>query len=227
MKPKDSIPYLCPMRIARLIFFLWLTPLCGDSQSTIPDVIPAIFDTILFNNGKVMVAQVVDSSAGTITITKLNSRKHKKIEIDKEEVFSIRYGKTGKEEVLYVYDTLIGHDYTVEEARKFIAGEQDAQRGYHAVGVSAAAFTIGFASGVVFGSAISLAPPFLFAGIMTYPTVRVRHKSVHDIKNTGSDSYLEGYDITARRKRTLHSFVWSGIGLAAGLVAHFVLLNNP
>ncbi len=227
MKPKDSIPYLCPMRIAGLILFLGLLPLYADSQPTIPDVIPATPDTVLFNNGKVMAARVVDSSAGTITIEKLNSHKHKKIEIDREEVFSIRYGKTGKEEVLYVYDTLVGHDYTVEEARKFIAGEQDAQKGYHAIGVSIAAFAIGFGSGTAFGSAISFGPPFLFAGIMAYPTIRVRHKSVHDMKNIGSDSYLEGYDITARRKRTLHSFVWSGIGLAAGLVAHFVLINNP
>jgi hypothetical protein len=214
------------MRIAVFVFFMWGLPLFADSQSTIPDVIRNTPDTVLFNNGKVLAVHVVDSSAATITIEKLNSHKHKKIEIDKEEVFSVRYGKSGKEEVYYVYDTLVEHDYTVEEARRFIAGEQDAQRGYHAIGVSIAAFSIGFGSGVAFGSAFSFGPPFLFAGIMTYPTVRVKHKSVHDMKNASSDSYLEGYDITARRKRTLHSFVWSGIGLAAGMIAHFVLLNN-
>ena len=212
------------MRIAITLFFLCLLPLYGYSQDTAKPVAP---DTILLNNGKIIITQVTDtSSPSVITILKPGSRKHKKIELEREDIFSVKYAKTGKEDIYYIYDTLVGHDFTVDDARKFIAGEQDARRGFHAVGVSIAAFSIGFASGAYFGSDISFFPPFMYAGIMTYPVIHVRHKSVRDMKNVTVDAYLFGYDEVARQKRTLHSFVWGGIGLAAGLITNLILNNN-
>jgi hypothetical protein len=183
-------------------------------------------DTILLNNGKVLITQVVDTIGENITVLNPKSRKHKKIEINKEGVFSIKFGSTGKEDVLYIYDTLVGHDFTVDDARKFIAGEQDAIRGYHAVGVSIAAFAIGFVSGDYEGSFFGAFPPFLFDGIMTYPAIHVRHKSVRDMKIANTDPYLYGYYLAASSKRMLHSFLWSGIGLVTGLATNFIFVNN-
>jgi len=213
------------MRAFITAFFVLFICSFGYSQTaTTP---PAGVDTILLNNGKVLATQVIDTIGENITIMKPNSRKHKKVEISKEAIFSVRFASNGKEEVYYTYDTLINHDYTVADARKFIEGEQDAQKGYHALPASIMAFSVGFAAGTVFGSSlISLGPPFLFAGVMTYPRIKVRHKSVKNLSNGTSDPYLFGYDSTARRKRTLHSFVYGGLGIIFGAILNGILNNN-
>ncbi|HXP50207.1 MAG TPA: hypothetical protein VN922_09650 [Bacteroidia bacterium] len=211
------------MKVSASIFFFLFLSISAFNQSSPQKV---VLDTILLNNGNVVATHVVDTLGGTITIEKPNSRKHKKTEIDKEEVFSIRFGSTGKEEIFYIYDTLTGNDFSIEDARKFIAGEQDAQRGFHAVGVSVAAFAIGFASGAYEGNFFAAGPPFFFDGIMTYPAIHVRRKKVRDVKIANTDPYLYGYYMTASRKRMLHSFLWSGIGLAAGLIVNFTVINK-
>jgi hypothetical protein len=211
------------MKVSISIIFVFFLSGAVYSQSDIAKVIP---DTVLLNNGKVLVTQVVDTVGMNITVIDPKSRKHKKIDIDKEGVFSIKFGSTGKEDVYYIYDTLIGHDFTVDDARKFIAGEQDAERGFHAVGVSIAAFTVGFVSGAYEGNFFAAGPPFLFDGIMTYPAIRVRHKSVSDIKIANTDPYLYGYYLTASSRRMVRSFLWSGIGLVSGLVVNFVFISK-
>ena len=212
------------MRIAIAFFFLFILPFYGYSQDSRELVAP---DTILLNNGKIIITQVTEtSSPSVITIIKPGSRKHKKIEIDREDIFSVKYAKTGKEDIYYIYDTLVGHDFTVEDARKFIAGEQDAQKGFHAVGISVTAFVIGFASGDYEGNFFAAVPPFFFEGITSYPVIRVRHKGVRDIKIANTDPYLYGYYLAASGKRMLHSFLWSGIGLVSGLAANFIFDNR-
>lgn len=183
-------------------------------------------DSILLNGGRYVVAHITDTNGFSVEITKLHSRKHKKREILKENIFSIKYGATGKESVFYIYDTLIGNDFTVAEARQFIAGEQDAQRGYHALGTSAAAFVIGTISGSL-GTFYAIAPPFAFAGFMSYNYVRIRHKSVKNMENVKHDAYLQGYSLVARKKRTLRAMLWGGIGMIAGTFLHNIYHINP
>lgn len=186
----------------------------------------ATLDTVLLNSGRTVIGQVTDTTGIDITVTDFHKKKHKKVEIPKEGVFSIRFASTGREEVFYIYDTLVGNDFTVDDARKFIAGEQDAQRGFHAVGASIGAFAVGFASGAAIGSFFAFGPPFLYDGIMTYPEIHVRHKTVSNIQIANTDPYLYGYYLVASRKRMLHSFLWSGIGVVSGLIVNQVLINN-
>ncbi len=211
-------------KIVLFLVFSFCTSL-GYTQTNstiIPSDIP---DTVLLNNGKVLIAHVVDTIGYSIQVSKAHSRKHKKFEIDKEDIFQITFGRSGKQVVLYFYDTLIGNDMTVEEARRFIAGEQDAEHGYHAFGTSAASFAVGTASGIV-GSFFALAPPFVFAGFMSYNYVKIRHKSVKHLENVHHDSYLYGYALVARRKRTLRAMLWGGIGVVVGTVIHYAIINN-
>lgn len=205
------------MRVSLIVFLFTCLPFFGFSQDK-PD-------TLLFNTGKVLVARVTDTSGDKITIEKPNSTKHKKIELDRSEVFSIRYGATGKEVVIYTYDTLTGNDFTIPEARMFIAGEQDAQKGFRAIGTSIGAFFIGTASGVTGASFFVLGPPFLYSGLMAYPRIRIPHRSVKNLENVKSDAYLYGYDNTARKKRVLRSLLWGGVGLVVGLTVHFTYPN--
>jgi hypothetical protein len=208
------------------LFFIVLTSSAQLAPNVDPERAPQPLDTILLNNGKILITQVVDTVGEMVTVIKPNSHKHKKVEIDKEGIFSIRFGSTGKEDMFYTYDTLVGHDYKVDEARKFIEGEQDAQHGFHAVGISIISFTVGVASGATLGGILGLAPPFTLSGFITYPRIKVRHKSVRNKANGTNDAYLYGYDITARRKRTLHSFLWGGIGTIIGIIIHPSIINQ-
>ena len=213
------------MRTFLIAFFftcLSLWAFAQDNTKPAESVTPN--DSILFNNGKVLETHVIDTTGDKVTIEKPNSSKHKKIEIDRENIFSVRYGSNHKEVVMYIYDTLTGHDFTVADARLFIAGEQDAQKGYHPVPTSMMAFAIGAASGLTGtgNSFFVLLPPIVFSGIVSIPRIHIRHKSVANVENVKHDPYLYGYDNTARRKRTLRSLVWGGIGVAAGL-AYFLI----
>jgi hypothetical protein len=188
-------------------------------------------DTILFNSGQVLATHVLDTFGDKVTVENPNSSSHKKKEIERSNIFSIRYANTHKEIVFYVYDSLIGNDFTVQDARLFIAGEQDARRGFHAVGTSIGAFIIGFASSYIgyFGASFFVfVPPFLYSGVMAYPRVYIRHKCVSNLNCVKSDAYLYGYDNTARRRRVLRSLLWGTAGLVTGYLAHaFAAVNEP
>ncbi|NNM94305.1 MAG: hypothetical protein HKL88_02440 [Bacteroidia bacterium] len=210
------------MRNAITVLLIIAAAFGACAQNTSADAAkPAAPDTIYFVNGDQIAAYVIDTSGDKITFEKQTSKKHKKIETDMENVFSIRYGSTGKEIMVYNYDTLIGNDYTVADARLFIAGERDAQRGYHCRGLSAAAFAIGVASGITGASLFVLLPPYVFTGIVNHTRVHVRHKSVTQLDNATRDPYLYGYAEVARRKRTLRTLLWGGTGVAIGFVLHF------
>jgi hypothetical protein len=183
-------------------------------------------DTILYNNGKILLAHVLDTSSDKIEIEKPNSSKHKKIEIDRSAVFSIRYGSTGKEVLVYVYDTLIGNDFTIAEARMFIAGEQDAQDGFHATGTTVGAFLLGTAAGMTGVSIFSFGPPLFYSGLMAYPRIKISHKSVKNLNNVKSDPYLYGYDSVGRRKRVIKSLFWGSIGLIVGFIVNLQVLSK-
>jgi hypothetical protein len=214
------------MRIAVIILFVGGTTLSCVAQNALTSTAATnIPDTVLLNNGKVIISRITDTAGLSVELIKPHSHKHKKIEIDKENIFQITFGNTGKREVFYIYDTLIGNDLTVDEAKRFIEGEQDAERGFHALGTSAAAFAVGTGSGVI-GSFLGLAPSFLFAGFMSYKYVKIRHHSVRNMENVGHDGYLYGYAFVARRKRTSRALLWGGIGIVVGTIIHSIFLGN-
>jgi hypothetical protein len=216
-KRKIKFRYIL-LSIFHFSFFIYTS---AQSNNTIPQ--GSIPDTVLLNTGKTVITHVTDTIGFSVQMMKPH-RKHKKIEIDKDNIFQITFGSSGKCVVLYIYDTLIGNDLTVDEARRFIAGEQDAERGYHAFGTSAAAFAVGAGSGIV-GSFFALAPPFAFAGFMSYKYVKIRHHSVKNIDNVHHDGYLYGYSMVARRKRTLRALLWGGIGVVVGTTLHYTVFG--
>ena len=148
------------------------------------------------------------------------------MEIDRNAVFSIRYGNSGKEVMVYTYDTLTGNDFTIPEARMFIAGEQDAQRGFHATGTTIGSFLVGAAAGITGVSFFVFGPPLLYTGLMAYPRIKISHKSVKNLNDVKSDPYLYGYDSVGRRKRVIKSLIWSSIGLVIGIVINLHYIQN-
>ena len=209
------------------VFLLFLTlSFCIYGQNNQQLSTPA--DTVLLNNGRVIATHIIDTLGSTITVEKPNSKKHKKIEIDKEDVFSLRYGSTGKEVVIYIYDTLTDHDFTVDEARLFIAGERDAQQGFHALGSTIGGFAIGAATGLAGGTNdffLVFLPSLIYTGVLSYPRVHINHKVVSNQEYVTHDPYLWGYDNTARRKRTLRALIWGGIGVVVGATLNAIFVK--
>src|SRR6187401_1849194 len=99
--------------------------------------------TLLLINGKTIPFKLIESN-GYDLVYRTPAPKNKLKKIDPERVFSIQY-IDGSERVIFQRDTLDPLEFTVEEMRLFIKGEQDADRLYHnnlnKVG--------GFAAGVV------------------------------------------------------------------------------
>jgi hypothetical protein len=216
------------MRTILALFFSTFISLCVCGQNNQQLNTKVAPDTVLFNNGKVISTRILDTNGSKITIEKPKSSGHKKIELDKENVFSIRYGSNGKEIVEYIYDTLTSHDFTVDEARLFIAGEQDARRGYRPTWTSLIGFAFGATIGFEGGPGdffFVFIPSLAYTGVLSYPRIHIRHKSVTNLSNVKHDPYLYGYDNVARGRRTIRSLIWGCAGVIVGVALHAIFIK--
>ncbi|MBL7882735.1 MAG: hypothetical protein JNL69_01600 [Bacteroidia bacterium] len=179
-------------------------------------------DTVLLLNGTVIISTVVDTTNGVLTI-KNKKNPNKNHVIDNERVFSIR--NSSGENIIYTYDTLIGNEFTVEEMRYFIKGEQDAEKGFKAYGSLYGNLALGIASGLT-GSFFCPIPPFAFVALSGLPKVKIKHKTVSNLEYLKQDPYLMGYERVARKKRKVQSLIGGGVGLAVGLGTWGVLKST-
>ncbi len=118
-------------------------------------------DTLILISGKIIVVKAVDLKDYTIAYRPIE-KDAKLRTIDPEKVFSIKY-RDGSERVIYRSDSLDPIDFSVNDMRLFIKGEQDAREFFRNRPIQ----VLGFASGVVsgmFGFYGILGPP-LFATV--------------------------------------------------------------
>lgn len=170
-------------------------------------------DTLLLLNGDVVIGTVLDTTNGSISLINPKNAK-KNIVIENDRIFSIK-NKKG-ENFIYVYDTVIGNEFTIDEMRYFIYGEQDADKKFKARGTMALGFLVGSLSGLT-GSFLCPIPPFAFTALCGIPKVKIKHETVSNLDYLKHDSYLMGYERVARKKRKLKSLIGGGAGLIAGL----------
>lgn len=179
-------------------------------------------DTILLLNGGVVIGTVIDTLNGVTTIKNpKDSTKNELIENDR--IFSIT--NASGESIMYVYDTILGNEFTIDEMRYFILGEQDAEKGFKAKGAFWGNMLLGAAGGVT-GSFLCPIPPFAFTALSGLPRVKVKSSSVSNIDYIKHDTYIMGYERVARKKRKLGSLVGGGVGIGVGLGTYFILKAN-
>ncbi len=176
-------------------------------------------DTILLLNGAIIISEVVDTTNG-VTIIRDTKKPGRNIVIENDRIFSIK--NTSGEHVMYVYDTIIGNEFTEEEMRYFIKGEQDAEKGFKARGALYGNLALGLASGVT-GSFFCPIPPFAFIAMSGLPKVRIKHSTVSNIEYLKQEAYIMGYERVARKKRKFQSMIGGGAGLVVGLGTFGVL----
>ena len=176
-------------------------------------------DTILLLNGAVVIGTVIDTTNG-ITSLKNPKDSTKNIIIENDRIFSIT--NSNGESIMYVYDTIIGNEFTIDEMRYFILGEQDAERGFKAKGAFWGNALIGAAGGVT-GLFLAPIPVFAFVAMSGLPKVKIKASSVTNSEYIKHDSYLMGYERVARKKRKISSLIGGGIGLGVGFGTYFIL----
>lgn len=176
-------------------------------------------DTLILLNGNVLVAEVIDTTNGVTSIKDPKNAK-KNFIIENDRIFSIT-DSTG-EHVMYVYDTVIGNEFTIPEMRYFIYGEQDAEKGFKARGALFGNMALGAAAGVT-GYFLCPLPPFAFTALSGMPKVKIKQSTVSNLEYLKQDAYLMGYERVARKKRKIRSLIGGGIGLGVGLGTFFVL----
>jgi hypothetical protein len=176
-------------------------------------------DTLVLLNGDVVFCSVIDTTNGVTSIVNPKNPK-KNIIIENDRIFSIKNEKG--ESIMYVYDTVIGNEFTIDEMRYFILGERDADKNYKAHGTMALGVLIGTLSGFT-GSFLSPIPPFAFTALCGLPKVKIKPETVSNPDFLKQDPYLMGYERVARKKRKLQSLIGGGIGLVAGLGTYGIL----
>jgi hypothetical protein len=195
--------------IAFLFFLTGTAAFCQDSTV----IFQGNNDTVILMNGDVVICTIIDTTEGLTSIRNPKNPK-KNITLENDRIFSIR-NKDG-ERIVYTYDTVIGNEFTVDEMRYFIYGEQDADRNFKANGCLAIGAAVGVLSGIT-GSFFCPIPPFAFTALSGLPKVKIKPSSVSNPEYLKHDSYLMGFERVARKKRKLKSLIGGGVGLVVGI----------
>jgi len=183
-------------------------------------------DKIILLSGKVLDhIQVTTSTDIQVKYVDYNSKKKQERFIDKYRIFSVQYGD-GTEELIYEYDTLMENDFTIEEMRYFIKGEQDAMRYYHPRANTIAAGILAVAGGYVFANSILLVPvPFVSTVVASLPRVKIKPEKTSDPRLLAQPTYIRGYERVAKSHKIQNALKGSLVGLLVGAGSYYLLIN--
>lgn len=149
-----------------------------------------------------------------------------------QDVFSVTYGETGKEVVVYSPDTMglfvidsIHPDveYTVVEMRRYLQGRTDGKNHKAPFATVGGVAVGGVASflGAFYGPLL----PAAYVLIVSATQPRVREKYVSNPQLIGDEAYEDGYIKSARRKKIKNIVISSMTTLAIGVATLTVVLN--
>lgn len=147
-------------------------------------------------------------------------------QIDREDVFSFT-PENGPEKLYYFYDEGRGNLATEEEMRAYVIGERDARFGVTGRAWFYSGIAVGFATGYASRtSVLALAVPPIFALGARIPVVKIKEKTIQDLKYKYNDDYAAGYESQARSKFTREALKGSVIGTVLGLITYVIVDNN-
>jgi hypothetical protein len=198
-----------PMKKGSLFLLLAFSALSLSAQETI---------TLL--NGKVISASRVKIDDFSISYSKDTAGGFRRI--DNYRVFSVTKSD-GSETVVYRKDSEDSLDFTPEQMRLFIQGEQEADRyfkGYFNQGV-------GFSLGAVVAAPLGLSfglflvPP-IYSTVVGSFSPNMKRAKVSDPSLRQIQEFSEGYQKKVRDKKIRQSFVAGMIGFAMGFTYHAI-----
>jgi len=197
------------MRLSFLLFILMLS----NSLSA--------QDELLLMNGKKFKGLAIDTTSTKLAIQLDHKKDKKKIKsFYRDEVFSIRFKDSG-EQVYFQYDPLYENSYTIDQMRLVVAGKSDALYRYKTKWIIPTGLVVGAASAYFLeGSVFTLIVPIIYTGLVQIPVVKIQKESITSNAFIGDEFYLEGYNRSARLKRTKQALLSSLVGVIAGFAIY-------
>jgi hypothetical protein len=202
--------------IRRTVGFLWVLLVLGASFSNAQE-------KIIFLNGDSDSLHVLDTSGAKIRCQYISKGKNKDVIYNREDIFSIVY-PNNREVVFYRSDSLSEDNFrTEEEMRSYIAGERDAIKGYSSGLTAWGCGLVGVASGVFIPPFLSPIVPAVYTSLVSSRYVKIKRRNVSEKRFLTDSNYISGYERTARGYRVQRAVLGTGIGLALGISAVFLI----
>jgi hypothetical protein len=195
------------MKLLAVIFLVFVSVQCSAQ------------DTLLFINGKILTVKNAEVRADRIHY---ETQKNKEKNISLYRVFSIK-SASGDERVVYERDTLDANDFTIEDMRMFIRGEQEADLYYHNTPNKVISSVVGAASGML--TIYGLVVPPLYATFVAGITPDIDKHEVSDPALKQLLPFREGYESKARRNKIRNSLIYGFGGFVVGFAAYSVFLR--
>lgn len=156
-------------------------------------------------------------------VTKKNGKK-KQMNFHKSSIFSYTLEKSD-ETILYSQDEFLGDDFTIQEMRIYLAGEQDARAGYN--NKPTALGGIGFSGFVTFfagaGFITILVSPIAYAVGHMIPRIKIKEETITDARHRFNEIYAMGYESVARSKKVFGALIGGAIGSLAGSTLNLLI----
>jgi hypothetical protein len=170
---------------------------------------------ILLLNGKYISIESFQEGTDFISYKKVNDKRKKMRTVDRYDVFSI---ETEGQEERIIYTPADSLDFSVEEARLYIRGEQVASEYYKAKGASISSAAVGLGSG--FLSFYAIPVPMLYSIVLgRFNPKKMKLPENFDQNIANSEAFQFGYNKSARNHKIQQSLKWGYISLGVSLTA--------
>ncbi len=199
------------VRFVLLLFFSFCFSIASIAQ-----------DTIVLLSGKTIIAKGVEVGMYSVTYHRLKDNKQKRINPD--HVFSIRHAD-GTERIVYDRDSIEeGEDYTIDQMRMFVHGEQDAIQYYKNNTNKIGAFVFG--AGISYLGFYGIVGPGIYSTVIGSFSPDMSKQKISNPALLNVDEFKEGYVRKAREKNTVNSIYYGLAGFAAGFAAFSFITRN-
>lgn len=203
----------------RLFFFILIHPfffLHASAQ-----------DTILTMSGYEISCSNISFNDFEVHFEKVKKNgKSKSLKMHVSEVFSVT--RNGVDSVLYVQDPMLGDDFSEQEMRIFIAGQQDARNNYKswptfAVGAAAGAGVAILAAGAFMAT---LAVPVVYPVAQLLPVIKIQESTISDPNHRYNEIYASGYERVARSRKVIAGLKGAAIGTLIGVGVFYGIMGG-
>lgn len=168
---------------------------------------------ILLLSGKYISVESYQLGADFLTYKKVNDKRKKMRVVDRYDVFSIE--SEGKEEQI-VYTPADSLDFSIEEARLYIQGEQIASEFYKGKGASISSAIVGAGSG--FLSFYAIPVPMIYSIVLgRFNPKKMELPENFDQNIANTEAFQFGYKKSARNTKIQQSLKWGYISLGVSL----------
>ncbi len=177
-------------------------------------------EEILLMNGKNFKGMAIDTAGVKVIFNIIkDNNKIKTKSFYRDEVFSINFDL--QEKVFFYPDLYYFEEYTIDNMRMLVNGRKDALYQFKTKWVLPVGFAVGAASAILMeGSIFTLLVPIAYTGIVQIPLIKIQKESISSPDFIGNGFYAEGYNRTARMKRTKHALLSSVVGVLSGLLVY-------